>query len=664
MVNTNNDITAYIMKKIFYGLLPVCLFALLMTGCDDNETVISIGEARNLIAEISTQSAAMGDKVTYTVRIDQQDNNLSLEEDIDVALTFAGKDKNRKEVTAADVFNDFDGHIAMKKGDKQGFAEFTVKDNLRDYPISGTITAYVRGYRINAAERPIVLSDKHYTILTLKNNSDNTVKEYGSFILVATVGAPAKEDVTVRIDAGEDAAKFVNLPTELVVRAGYRTAESSIVKVTGEIGVNTFQSVALSFTTDSEKHPVYGDRMEIKVTDLDAGLTPGTELKNEQWVYLDPDQIFVSAANKKAVEKWDEVRASTAREIKEGDPHPNEALAAQGWTFLNSYEFHPIDALTEAGAGENIYGNRPPRYMAAQNVAGTQKVQAVVNEKYSTMTQDGHLKMWCAYDPGLDCTGGGSGKKDYGVSAMYASKFDGNPSGADSWESSNVRILPGTRVEVRIRVRGKKHSFNSAVWFQGNKFRSTQWATYGEVDLLENPANKNGNMNGAWQTFHWNDKSTEPGDKYKPSSGGITISDMDEFDIYWMEWEDNGEIALGINGKENIRVNANGTYSGTSNGTASWTSATHWPFADTYNGEGMHLLLTFAGCNEWALGNSLAEQAGKDGSWANDFKNISYSDSKTNPDTPRMEIDWIRFYKKSNYKYYGNGAPSRNKPMY
>lgn len=59
--------------------------------------------------------------------------------------------------------------------------------------------------------------------------------------------------------------------------------------------------------------------------------------------------------------------------------------------------------------------------------------------------------------------------------------------GADSWESSNVRILPGTRVEVRIRVRGKKHSFNSAVWFQGN-IRGVQWSTYGEVDLLENPA--------------------------------------------------------------------------------------------------------------------------------------------------------------------------------
>ena len=74
------------MKKYFYRLLPICLFILVMTGCNDTETVISIGEARNLVAEISTQSAAIGDNVTFTVKVDQQDNQLALEEDIDVVL--------------------------------------------------------------------------------------------------------------------------------------------------------------------------------------------------------------------------------------------------------------------------------------------------------------------------------------------------------------------------------------------------------------------------------------------------------------------------------------------------------------------------------------------------------------------------------------------------
>ena len=139
---------------------------------------------------------------------------------------------------------------------------------------------------------------------------------------------------------------------------------------------------------------------------------------------------------------------------------------------------------------------------------------------------------------------------------------------------------------------------------------------------------------------------------------------MDEFDIYWMEWRDNNEIALGINGKENVRMRTDGSYTGIANGTALWNSSTHWPFTDKYNTEGLHLLLTFAGCNEWALGDAAVEQAAKDGSWANDFKHISYQESKSSNDTPRMEIDWIRFYKKPTYDYFGSGTPTRNKPMY
>ena len=75
-------------------------------------------------------------------------------------------------------------------------------------------------------------------------------------------------------------------------------------------------------------------------------------------------------------------------------------------------------------------------------------------------------------------------------------------------------------------------------------------------------------------------------------------------------------------------------------------------------------MLTFAGCNEWSLGKEAAEAAAKDGSWANDFKHISYQESKTSVDTPRMEIDWIRFYRKSGYKYKGHGSPTRNIQMY
>ena len=50
------------------------------------------------------KSAAIGDNVTFTVKVDQQDNQLALEEDIDVVLTFAGKNVEGKDVPVSDVF--------------------------------------------------------------------------------------------------------------------------------------------------------------------------------------------------------------------------------------------------------------------------------------------------------------------------------------------------------------------------------------------------------------------------------------------------------------------------------------------------------------------------------------------------------------------------------
>lgn len=649
------------MKNSYIKILStIFLIAIAITGCKDDIISISIGETRNLIAQINTQSAVFGDNIIYTVAIDQTNDSLSMQEDIDVKLTFTGKGNDGNEVKAEDVFENFPAMIPLHKGDKKAFGEFKVKNNVKNFPISGTITSYSRGYQIASAERPITISNKHYSYITIKNNSDNTIKEGGNFILVLNIGNKAKEDVNVNIIATKNADKLIGLPKSLTVKAGFKTVESDIIKVIAEQGKNSFSNIPLSFSTESTLHPLISDNLALKITDMDAGLTPGTELTNERWVYSDPDQIFVSKENKNSVMKWDATKSML--EIKEGDPHPNPTLAAKGWTFLNSYEFHPIDELTQGGGADKVWGTRVPRFMAAQNVSNTQKVQSVVNEKYSTMTNDGYLKMWCAHDPGLPKTGEATGTTDYGVSALYASKFDGVPTGADSWESSNVRILPGTRVEVRVRVRGEKHSFNAAIWFQGN-IRNVQWASYGEVDLLENPANKKGGsvggVNNAWQTFHWDKEETPNKDEFKPTTGGLHFDNMDEFYIYWMEWTSNDEIALGINGKENIRIKADGTRIPSSiGGGKPWTSSTHWPFKDTYNPEGMHLLLTFAGCNEWALDGKPSDD------WANGFKDISYEDSKTNDRTPRIEIDWIRFYKTSNYKYKGNGAPTRNKPMY
>ena len=657
------------MKRYLYGLLPVCLFMLGVTGCKDDITTLHQGEAQNLVAEMSTLSAAIGDKVMFTVRVDdEQGKGLVLNEDIDVKLTFSGTDKDGNPVDVKDVFPDFTGHIPMKIGDKQGFTEFSVNPDLVNYPIDATITPFVRGYKINMPVNAITVSDRHYTMVALKNNNDNIVDEGGKAILMVTVGAVAKEDVVIKVTPKEeDKVRFEGLPESLVVRAGYHTTESQPFTIKGEELKNSFESVTLNFTTTSTLHPLHNsDKMVITVNDLDAGLDEAKKLTDEKWVYANPGVVFVSEENQKAVEKWNPLLTTLL--IKEGDPHPTNRLAEQGWKFLNAMEFSAIDALT-VGGKVNTYGNREPRFTAGQNVAGTQVYQAVRNDMYANMTDQGYLMMWSSYNKDLEATiwNGSIGKRNYGASAIYISKFNGSSN--DARESSNVRILPGMRLEVRARIKGQTQSFNPAIWTQGNKDESEQWPIYGEVDILENPT-KTAEGNNAYQTFHWNEKA---GEGWKPTSHAPMV-DVSEFNVYWMEWTNNDEIAMGINGEERVRITRDGGLSGegaNDQGAGRDWAGKNWPYSSDHNPEGMHLLLTFGCGSDWAVGKYQGNQPDAEWqkwmleTWIDPYLGkIAYKDSKTNPDTPRMEIDWICFYTKDNYKYGGKGQDHRNIPMY
>lgn len=71
---------------------------------------------------------------------------------------------------------------------------------------------------------------------------------------------------------------------------------------------------------------------------------------------------------------------------------------------------------------------------------------------------------------------------------------------------------------------------------------------------------------------------------------------------------------------------------------------------------GFKLILSLRLKTRWALGDNPAD------SWDDGFEGISYEDSKTNPNTPRMEIDWVRFYKSASYQ--GGGNPVFQKKPY
>lgn len=658
------------MRQFLYKILPACMMMLAVVGCKEDVIEISIGQEQKLTTEISTPSTIFGDKVTFTVKMDgMSDTTLVMQEDIDVRLTFSGKDKDGRDVSAEEVFSDFPGSLHLRKGDQQGSVDLTVKEAIANFPITGTLTAYARGYQISPADRSFTVADKYYLVMALRNNSDLLVSEGTSMVLTATLGTTAKEDVNIQIES-DDRDKFEEdypLPEVLTIKKGFRSAESEPVRVKLTEGANGYDAISLRYVSNQEDlYPLSSSEMRVVVRDVDANL--GSPFEDERNVYTLPEQVFYSEETAMEVSAWDNAKFADGRLMKLGDPHPNKKLADKGWNFLNSLEFHPVSSLTVGGKA-NEWDNRVPRYLAMQAVENTQVYQAMNNAKYSNMTDEGYLMMWSAYNPGEQILEAGAGTRDYGVSGFYANKFKGGNAVNDTWESSNVRILPGTRVEIRMRLRGEKRSFNAALWTQGNRDagdNAVQWSAYGECDILENPANSS-NDNDAWQTFHWadNPNQTTQADNNNPNNNGPQLKNMKEFNIYWLEWRDNEEIAMGINGKEEVTIKA-------SQYPNKWN---HWPFSDEFNSEGMHLLLTFGCGSDWALGMQLNPSASEEEKAKHKekikaevdkvLKNIPYAGSKTNPNTPRMEIDWIRFYKKSNYLYRGNGVVQwKNYPMY
>ena len=86
----------------------------------------------------------------------------------------------------------------------------------------------------------------------------------------------------------------------LVVKAGYKQPESELIWVKGEKGLEYFLLLCLCLLLPTLKFiRIWGRVGNSRLLIRMVGLTPGTELTNEQWVYTDPDQIFVSASNKR-----------------------------------------------------------------------------------------------------------------------------------------------------------------------------------------------------------------------------------------------------------------------------------------------------------------------------------------------------------------------------
>lgn len=613
-------------KNILYACLPLGIWAITMTGCDD-EQMAPLPKPVPLALSVESNSLVMGEKLamTFTVK-DEQGAGLAANEEFDIYLTAMDGSTD----VSKTVFDNFPEMVTFPQGEKTFKISVPVKSSGITESVLMKLTAFARGYKMDGSEQAIKISDYYRTSASILGNSDLVVKEGDTFILHLQVDVPVLEDVEVTVTPGAGEADFYeNLPSSLTIPAGKTSVDSEPITMLTDGYPFGDKELTLTFATESAHHPLLAEKMEITKQDIDTPL--GSELEDERYVYTSPDVPFYSTKNEAAFKKWWGGKVALA--MPTGTPHPNEQLAAEGWKFVNAMEFHAIDG--QCRIAKNANGVCPVRGFGAQNTAMVQKYMAVDINKYTDVTDEGYLKMWAVKEK-TQATGGGGGEKEYGFSACFSGKF----TLANLFAPQHTWLGVGTRIETRARVRGNKHGFNAAIWLQGNtqnilSSEYSAWPRYGEIDIMENPVGVTG-RNVAHQTVHMGNQAKDANTYRNPTTHN-TLDKMNEWNIYWVEIVDEQTIKLGINGKTTKVITPNDL----------GAARAEWPFNLEKNPKGFHYLLTLGAPSKWGLGFN--DEQNPPVGWDSGFASISYEASKTSQETPRMEIDWIRIYSNDNY---------------
>lgn len=600
----------------------------LMVGCKDDAAVGALPEPVDLTMTIANSNLVMGDKLDITFSVTDEKSEIS-NEDFNIELSLQSSDIEKPAV----LFENFPSNVTFSKGEKTKTVSVPViKEGISSQHFV-TLSAFARSYKLNNPSQILTVSDFHYVTLGIKNSTDNSVREGSSFVLEMSLPVVAEQDLTVDIApcVGQE-NRYENLPTELIIKKGEQKVESNSIKMISINENREDETLTLILSTESKPHPLKYDKLQIKKIDIHKAM--GTYVMDERWLYDDPDMMFVSEKNEKAVQTWGQTYYKI---MKEGDPHPNSGnvLPDGKWKFYRAYEFHHIDGCINKKNGPEY-----PAGFADQNTAAVETAGNVDNVKYAWITNEGYLRMITLKEDTYSTRA--KDYKPYGTSALYANKFNHNNENNHEFLPQNIRIYPGMRIETRARIRGSKAGMLPGIWLQGNQAQGGEpawvdWPTYGEIDVMEN--NTVSLPNSVEQTYHFGPSVDKV--HYNPTtSGGVPgfSGTVDQFNIYWVEWIDNNTVAMGVNGVETLRETKENVEG----------KGYKWPFTTEVNTQGLHYLLTmmFLGKDAPTEGDSeytglTAQQVRAD--------NYNWSNSPV----PRMEIDWARFYIDDTYSDHG-----------
>ncbi|WP_294545178.1 DUF5006 domain-containing protein [uncultured Bacteroides sp.] len=625
-------------KRILYRFLPVCLLIIGFVGCKDDDAELALPKTVPLKVEANATSFVMGEKMVLTVKVfDAKNPELVSNEDFDVYLTAKDGEKD----VSKTLFKSFPSMVTFPKGEKSMDIELPIIDNGLEpkAKLYVNVISFVRGYTMTDPTVPIVVSDHHYTVVSLKNNSDNTINEGETFTVQAQAPVAVTSDMDINITIPEDQKRFYEspLPIKLTLKAGAKSGEVTFRTIHNP-ELTQDEKLTLNFSTvEDVLYPLDNEKIEVTMKEIDV---MGTKLLDERWVYEHPAIPFASSDNYKA--KVDELYGLQSVKMQEMNEHPNADLAAAGWKFYNAWEFHGISVSPPMWSDNNTWNNKVPQFLAARNTVIAQNHAAIINTQFSNITDEGYLRMIQMKVPST-ATAPASGARDYGTAAFYACGT------GSAWASNNQLILEGCRMEIRARFRGERNGFNMGMWLISDEAGTQQY--YSEIDILENPVGSAAG-NKAHQTFH----GKPAGATEKSSKTANREIEMGDWNIYWLEWRSGEELAMGINGEETVCLKK-----------SEWKEE-DWTFTNEKNPKGLKFILTMGAPSPWALGESNGTTINgvwtANPGWDTGFANFTnYDQDRDNPAIPRMEIDWIRTYinKTSKSEYEGGRTRNGNK---
>lgn len=633
------------MKKI-----AIILGLLGAVACSDDKTEDAAGGTKSpLEVTLNSISLCRGETLTATVRIDDSEEGEALRQS-DFQLYFEAIEDGAH----TDLFAEFPSEVTFPAGSESVTVDFPIRES--GFTGEHTVLLWVsaEGRAITGAAQTVTIGDYHYVTVSIRDASSMDVVEGTTFVLQAEIAEPAEEDLVIAITPEDDSAlgDFEDFPSTLTIAAGETVAESGEVTVVWDDGeTQEDHDWVFAGTVGNEKYAV----KSFTITRIDNDLAKGDRLQDERWVYDYPDQAFYSTSTEAynyltcPSYKEGDVLMTRSTTYGEGSKHPNRNLA-DTWTLLNAVEFHALNGWSYSRTALNAYGLYPALTANGWGAQDTQTIQEtcyVNNEKFTNVTDDGYLRMWAAHDSGTATAGTGDKSRNFGAAALYANKI-----GTNTAVPQHTVITVGTRIEVRARIRGALQGFNYAIWLMGNSNNtSTDWPECGEIDIMENPVptptiaagNSALSLNTVHQTLHYG----VPVDGVHANPTVYNVIEPSEWNIYWVEIVDENTINVGINGTT----------------TRTFTSSDNsykWAFNRDVNPNGLHILLTAGLAAEWSCGELTLEEVNA-GGWADsEFLNLTYEESKTSDLTPRMEIDWIRYWINENYTTDGAGSVNVN----